>query len=101
VVVGLGGVAAEKDIAVVVDGLDGDSGRSEDVAAVAAARAPEGIEDDLDAGNGNGFEIDQFGDSGEIGGLDVGGFEVGLGSRSGAGCVGFRRELRWRLRSVW
>ncbi len=66
-VVGLGGVAAKEDVAVVVDGFDGDAGLAEDVAAVAAARSPEGIEDDLDAGLGDGLEVDEFGEAAEEG----------------------------------
>ena len=66
-------------------GFDGDAGVAEQIGAVAAARAPEGIVDHLDAGFGDGLEVDQFGDALEEGGLDVDGFEflgdAGLGSR--------------------
>ena len=47
-VVGLRGVTAEEDVAVVVDGVDLDAGFAQEVVEVAAARSPEGIEDDLD-----------------------------------------------------
>jgi hypothetical protein len=46
-------------------------GLAQDVAAVAAARAPEGIEDDFDAGGGDGLEIDQLGEALEVGRLDI------------------------------
>ncbi len=75
VVVGLGRVAAEEDVAIVVDGFDGDAGIAQEVGAVAAARAPEGIVDDLDAGLGDGLEVDKLGEAAEEGGFDVGGFE--------------------------
>src|ERR1700744_359638 len=62
-IIRLGGVAAEEDVAEVVDGFDGNAGFTEDVGGVAPACAPEGIVDDLDAGFGDGFEVDEFGET--------------------------------------
>jgi len=71
VVVGFGGVAAEKDVAIIVDGGDVDAVVAEDVAAVAASGSPEGIEDDLQVGFLDGGEVDEFAEALEVGGLDV------------------------------
>src|SRR5581483_10438425 len=57
-VIRLGRMTAEEDIAVVVDGLDGYAGLAEQIGGIAAARAPEGIVDHFDTGFGDGLEID-------------------------------------------
>jgi len=72
-------VAAEEDVAVVVDGGDFDADGAEDVATVAAACSPEGVEDYFDAGGGDGLEIDEFGEAGEVVVFDGDGFEAGIG----------------------
>ena len=103
VVVGLGCMAAEEDVAVVVDGFDGDAGVAEQVGRVAAARAPEGIVDDLDAGLGDGLEVDELGEALEEGGLDVGWSRSRWPAQ--ARTLEWRRwwigGRRWRLRFVW
>src|SRR5271168_3819433 len=59
VVVGFWRMAAKEHIAIVVDRFDSDSRLTQNMATIATTRAPEGIEDDLDARCGNGFEIDE------------------------------------------
>ena len=57
-IVRFGCMAAEEDVAVVVDGFDGNSDRAKDVAAVASGCSPEGVEDNLDLTVGDGMEVD-------------------------------------------
>ncbi len=76
VVIWLRRVAAEEHVAVVVDGFNCDAGLAQQVAGIAAARAPEGIVDNLDARLGNGLEIDKLGKTREKGRLYVDGFEL-------------------------
>jgi len=40
-------MAAEEDVAIVMDSCDGYTGLAKGMAAIAATRAPEGIEDDF------------------------------------------------------
>ena len=84
-VVGLGSVAAEEDIAIVVDDFDSDADASQRMAAIASTRAPEGIEDDFDARLGNGLEIDELSEASQESRPDVDLFEVGGGSGGSGG----------------
>ena len=82
-------MAAEEDVAIVVHGFDFNAGFAQDMATVAAACSPEGIEDNLDVGGGDGLEIDEFAEAMQEAGLHVGGLKAAL-RRIGVGNVAYR-----------